>query len=283
MKRIFRDNTILKSRIKMNTIYKTIMLIIALTFTACTDENKNTNEKSVLKVGMELAYPPFEMSTKEGVPSGVSVDMAFALGKYLGRDVVIENIAWDGLIPSLKTNKIDIIISSMTITDERKKVIGFSDGYAKSSLAILANNKSNIVNIDNLNKTGKTVAVKKGSTGHLYAKENLKNATVLVFDKESACVLEVVQGKADGFIYDQLTIYKNWSQHKDTTTPILASFQKDFEHWGIALRKDDENLKKSINEFVAQSKKDGTFDKLSYKYLKEARETFDKLNIPFFF
>jgi len=267
----------------MNHIYKIITLIIALTFTACTDENKNKNVQPTLKVGMELAYPPFEMSTKEGVPSGVSVDMAYALGKYLGREVIIENIAWDGLIPSLKTKKIDIIISSMTITDERKKVIGFSDAYAKSSLAILANNKSNISAIEDLNKVGKTVAVKKGSTGHLYAKDNLKNANVLVFDKESACVLEVVQGKADGFIYDQLTIYKNWVQHKDTTTPILASFQKDFEHWGIALRKDDAELKKSINEFVAQSKKDGTFDKLSYIYLKEARETFDKLNIPFFF
>lgn len=267
----------------MKNIYKIIMLIIALTFTACTDEKKDEANNSILKVGMELAYPPFEMSTKEGVPTGISVDMAYALGKYLDREVVIENIAWDGLIPSLKTKKIDIIISSMTITDERKKVIGFSDAYAKSSLAILANTKSNISNIDDLNKAGKTIAVKKGSTGHLYAKDNLQNANVLVFDKESACVLEVVQGKADGFIYDQLTIYKNWSQHKDTTTPILASFQKDFEHWGIALRKDDLELKSSIDKFVTQSKQDGTFDKLSYKYLKEARETFDKLNIPFFF
>ena len=267
----------------MKNIYKIIMLIIALTFTACTDEKKDEANNSILKVGMELAYPPFEMSTKEGIPTGVSVDMAYALGKYLDREVVIENIAWDGLIPSLKTKKIDIIISSMTITDERKKVIGFSDAYAKSSLAILANTKSNISNIDDLNKAGKTIAVKKGSTVHLYAKDNLQNANVLVFDKESAGVLEVVQGKADGFIYDQLTIYKNWSQHKDTTTPILASFQKDFEHWGIALRKDDVELKSSIDEFIAQSKKDGTFDKLSYKYLKEARETFDKLNIPFFF
>jgi len=259
------------------------MLIVALTFTACTDEEKETQSNTVLKVGMELAYPPFEMSDKDGVPTGVSVDLAYALGEYLGREVVIENIAWDGLIPSLKTSKIDIIISSMTITEERKKAIAFSEGYAKSSLAILANSKSDISTIKDLNKSDKTVAVKKGSTGHLYAKENLKNANILVFDKESTCVLEVVQGKADGFIYDQLTIYKNWAQHKDTTKPILSSFQKDFEHWGIALRKDDKKLQSSINEFVEKSKKDGTFDKLSYKYLKDARETFDTLNIPFFF
>jgi polar amino acid transport system substrate-binding protein len=271
----------------MKIIYMALMLAITLVFTACTDEKDKTfgskDSKPILKVGMELAYPPFEMSDKNGSPTGVSVDLAYALGKYLNREVIIENIAWDGLIPSLKTKKVDIIISSMTINDERKKAIDFSDGYAKSSLAILANKDSDVTTIDDLNNKTKTVAVKKGSTGHLYAKNHLQNANVLVFDKESACVLEVLQGKADGFIYDQLTIYKNWMQHQDKTKPILQSFQKDFEQWGIALRQGEPELKKSINEFIKQSKNDGTFDKLSYTYLKEARESFDQLKIPFFF
>ena len=64
---------------------------------------KKEPAKKVLTVGMELAYPPFEMSDKDGVPQGVSVDFAKALGKHLGREVVIENTAWSGLIPSLKT------------------------------------------------------------------------------------------------------------------------------------------------------------------------------------
>lgn len=110
-----------------------------------------------------------------------------------------------------------------------KKTIDFSNSYAKSSLAILAGINSGILSIQDLNKKDKTVAVKKGSTGHIYAQKHLANANVLVFDKENACVLEVVQGKADGFIYDQLTIYKNWSNNKTTTKPILNSFQKDFE------------------------------------------------------
>jgi len=264
----------------MNKFYIITTLILALLFTGCNDDKK---EQDTLKVGMELAYPPFEMSDKEGNPTGVSVELAYALGKYLDRKVVIENIAWDGLIPSLKTKKIDIIISSMTITDERKKSIDFSNPYAKSSLAILAGKNSGVSSIYDLNQEGKTVAVKKGSTGHIYAKDNLTKANILVFDKESACVLEVVQGKADGFIYDQLTIYKNWSKHQDTTKPLLGSFQKDFEHWGVALRQDEPELKTKINEFIQKAKEDGTFDKLSYKYLKEARETFDNLGISFFF
>ena len=235
-----------------------------------------------LVVGMELQYPPFEMSDKDGKPSGVSVDLAYALGKHLGREVKIENIAWDGLIPSLKTGKVDLIISSMTITEERKKTIDFSIPYAQSSLAILANKNSGVQSMTDLNVAGKKVAVKKGSTGHIYAKDHLKNAEVLVFDKEAACVLEVVQGKVDGFIYDQLTIYKNYAKHMDTTIPLLKSFQKDFEYWGVAIKQDNP-LKADVNKFIEQAKKDGTFETFANKYLTDAKKTFDKLGIPFFF
>jgi len=243
---------------------------------------EGSETKGVLKVGMELAYPPFEMSDKAGNPSGVSVDFAKALGASMGRKVVIENIAWDGLIPSLKTGKIDLIISSMTITDERKKSIDFSIPYAQSSLAILSNKESGITSIKDLNVKGKTVAVKKGSTGHLYARDHLPNAQILVFDKESACVLEVVQGKADGFIYDQLTIYKNYARHKNTTVALLQSFQKDFEYWGVALKKGSP-LKAEVDTFIKKAKADGTFAKFADTYLTDAKKTFDALGIPFFF
>lgn len=269
----------------MKKILSILALVFVFIFTGCTSDDKKQEtkeQKKVLKVGMELAYPPFEMSEKDGTPSGVSVDFAKALGKYLDREVVIENIAWDGLIPSLKTGKVDLIISSMTITEERKKSIDFSIPYAQSSLAVLANKDSAIASIDDLNVAGKKVAVKKGSTGHIYAKDNLSNAEILVFDKEAACVLEVVQGKADGFIYDQLTIYKNYAKNMDTTVPLLKSFQKDFEYWGVAIKQNNP-LKKDVDAFIAQAKKDGTFDTFANKYLTDAKKTFDELNIPFFF
>lgn len=269
----------------MKKIIGLLFIVSAFIFVGCTSQEtpKESKEvKKVLKVGMELAYPPFEMSEKDGTPSGISVDFAKALGKELGREVIIENIAWDGLIPSLKTGKVDLIISSMTITQERKKSIDFSIPYAQSSLAILANKKSGINDIDDLNVAGKKIAVKKGSTGHIYAKDNLSNAEILVFDKEAACVLEVVQGKADGFIYDQLTIYKNYAKNMDTTVALLKSFQKDFEYWGVALKQNDP-LKKDVDAFIKKAKADGTFDAFANKYLTDAKKTFDTLGIPFFF
>lgn len=236
-----------------------------------------------LVVGMELQYPPFEMSDKQGNPTGVSVDLAYALGECLGRDVKIENIAWDGLIPSLKTGKVDLIISSMTITAQRAKTIDFSIPYAQSNLAILTNPSSGVKSISDLNQKGRKIAVKKGTTGHIYASKYLTNADLLVFDKENTAVLEVIQKKADGFLYDQLTIYKNWNKHQKTTVAILEPFQKSPEYWGVAIKKGNDELKSQVNSFIKKAKQDGTFDELSKRYLTEARATFDRLGIKFFF
>jgi len=259
---------------------KQIIALLVTIFFGCT---QLVAEGKPLVIGMELQYPPFEMSNKNGKPSGVSVDLAYALGNYLGREVKIENIAWDGLIPSLKTKKVDLIISSMTITKQRSKTIDFSIPYAQSNLAILTNPSSGVKSITDLNKKGKTIAVKKGTTGHVYASKHLTNAELLVFDKENTAVLEVIQKKADGFLYDQLTIYKNWNKHQKTTVALLEPFQKSPEYWGMAIKKGNSKLKTKVDAFIKQAKGDGTFDKLSKKYLTEARATFDKLGIQFFF
>ena len=235
-----------------------------------------------LVVGMELAYPPFETTDKYGNPSGFSVDMAADLGKYLGREVIIENMAYGGLIPALRTEKIDIILSSMSITDRRKRSINFSTPYAKSNLAILANQNSRIKDPMDLNKRGKKIAVKKGTTGHVVAMKTFPKADILVFEKESACILEVTQGKVDGFIYDPLTILKNWKKNKSTTEPVLKPFEETPQYWAIAYNKNNNELGEKINKFIESYKKDGSLDRLADKYLAEPKEEFEKRDIPFF-
>ncbi|MEG0235125.1 transporter substrate-binding domain-containing protein [Cetobacterium sp.] len=240
------------------------------------------NEKPLI-VGMELAYPPFEMSDENGKPTGISVDMSYALGEYLGRDVIIEDMSYGGLIPALKTKKIDIIISSMSVTDERKQSVNFSTPYAKSYLGMLVNNKSGITNATELNQKGKKVAVKKGTSGHTVAEKYFPNAEIMVFDKESACVLEVSQGKVDAFIYDPLTIYRNWTRNSESTTPLLAQFETESQPWAVAYRKGEEDLGAQIDEFIIEYKANGGFNKLADKYLGEERAFFTEKNVPFFF
>ena len=172
-------------------------------------------------------------------------------GEYIGKEIRIENISFDGLIPSLQTGKADMVMSSMTITEERKETVDFSEPYANALLAVLTNKDSQITSVDDLNQEGKKVAVKTGSTGYLYAQEHLKNAEIIALQDESACVMEVSQGKADGFIYDQLTIYRNWQNNLDTTNAVFIPFQ-DVEPWGIAVKKGNTELKEAIDSVLSQ-------------------------------
>ena len=158
----------------------------------------------------------------------------------------------------------------------------FSDPYAQAQLAILANAQSNIGGIDDLNQAGRKVAVKTGSTGDVFATKNLTNAEIVRLADESACVTEVVQGKADGFLYDQLTIYRNNQKNPDATEAVFIPFQ-DPESWGIAVAKGNDELLAQLNEFIAQSKADGEFDRLTEKHLADEKAAFDELGFKWFF
>ena len=273
---------------KKSLLFLTALAAAAAIMTGCSGKESSSEaggdsqEQEVLTVAMELAYPPFETKDEQGNPSGVSVDFMKDFGEYIGKEIRIENISFDGLIPSLQTGKADMVMSSMTITEERKETVDFSESYANALLAVLTNKDSQITSVDDLNQEGKKVAVKTGSTGYLYAQEHLKNAEIIALQDESACVMEVSQGKADGFIYDQLTIYRNWQNNLDTTNAVFIPFQ-DVEPWGIAVKKGNTELLDQLNEFIETYREDGGFEELTEKYLSEEKEAFEELGFQWFF
>lgn len=235
-----------------------------------------------LRVAMELAYPPFEGKDSAGNPAGVSVTFMQDFADAYGYDLTIENVGFDGLIPSLQTGKADCVMSSITITPEREEEVDFTDPYAMAQLAILVNADSGIESADDLNQKGKTVAVKTGSTGDVYATKNLTEAEIVRLADESACVTEVSQGRADGFLYDQLTIYRNQKANPDTTVAVYIPFQ-DPEAWGIAVKSGNDALREELNEFIAESKQNGEFDRLTEEFLAEEKAAFDDLGFRWFF
>jgi polar amino acid transport system substrate-binding protein len=234
-----------------------------------------------LIIGMELNYPPFEMIDQSGNPTGVGVDMAHALSAYLHRDIQIQNMPFEGLIPALKTGRIDLIISSMTATDERRKSIDFSDPYLSTGLAILVQKNSAIQSIADVDKPGVNIVVKTGTTSAIYCRDHIHNANVLVFPQDSTCALEVIQGKADAFLYDQMSIYQFANKYPDSTRGLLAPFQH--ESWAIGIRKGNTALETQVNAFLADFRAHHGFDQLGDKYLKADKEAFRKMGFPFYF
>jgi polar amino acid transport system substrate-binding protein len=252
-------------------------LLIALVLCA----NSLHAEEKMLNVGAEMNFPPFEMLDAKGQPAGVSIEMATALGQSLHRPVRFQNIPFEGLIPSLKTGKVDLVISSMSVTEDRKKSIDFSDPYLKMGLSILAGKNSDIQSIDDVDKSGHSVAVKKATTGHIYAMQHFKNAKLLVLNEDATCATEVAQGKADCFIYDQVSIFQHWQKYKDVTRAILNPFQT--EEWAIGIQKGNDSLRQQVNSFLKEFKGNGGFDKIGEKYFSENKKAFAELGVPFYF
>lgn len=234
-----------------------------------------------LVVGMELGYAPFEMRGPDNKPDGISVRMAEALAEHLGRPLEIEDIPWDGIIAALQSGKIDLIISSMTETAERAESIDFSDGYVTNGLCMLVAKDSGIESVDDLPESGMTVVVKLATTGHLWAQQELEGVKLTVLDEAATCALEVVQGKADAFIYDQISIFRHWQQNMATTRPILTPIRE--ETWAVGIRKGDDALRVRVNEFLKQFRESGKFDDLADRYMKAERAEFERRGVPFLF
>ena len=274
-------------RMAVGAVAAAAALLLAVGLAGClgggaSTESDGGSADKTLTVAMELAYPPFETRDEAGDAYGISPAFMQRFADEYGYDLVIENTAFDGLIPALQTDKADAVMSSITITDEREAEVDFTDPYAVAQLAILANAQSGIGSIDDLNQPGKTVAVKTGSTGDVYATKNLTNAQIVRLADESACVTEVVQGRADGFLYDQLTIYRNNQANPDTTEAVFIPFQ-DPEYWGVAVADGNDELRAQFNEFIAQCKQDGTFEELTQEFLADEKAAFDELGFRWFF
>ncbi len=238
-------------------------------------------EPALLRVGMDLSYPPFETIGPEGRPAGISVDLAEALGKALGRPVQIENMPFTGLIPALRSGKIDLIISSMTATPERARAVAFSEPYLTTGLAALVPAASTAPDLASIDQPGRTIVVRQGTTGEVFARANVRQAAILNLEKENACVLEVAQGKADAFIYDQMSVFQNAKRHPDKVRALLAPLQK--ESWAIALRPADTELLAGLNAFLTRFRAEGGFTKLADRYLAEEKAAFEAQGIPFVF
>lgn len=226
-----------------------------------------TDGGKTLKVGMDAAYPPFasqDEETKDYV--GYDVDIIRAIGKEEGFDVEINNRAFDGLIPALQSRDIDVAINDITVTDDRKQSVDFSDRYYIAGLGVIVRKgDTRIQTAEDLR--GKTLGVSIGSTGEEAARK-IDGANVRVFNTINEAFLEVQNGGVDAVINDIPTnaYYVMKTGGEKVETAPVALTQEDL---AIAVRKGDTELLKKINDGLAKIKKDGTFTEIYKKWFGE--------------
>ncbi len=244
-----------------------IVVVLLSIFSGC-----NTTEKKddVLRVGMDLQYPPFETVDESGEPTGISVEIAEELGRYLGREVEIVNTSFDTLITALETEDIDVIIGSMSITEERGEKIDFSDPYNYFKIIGLANNdylKDNGYDEDTtfeeIFSNDKTRFV--GITSQVSATiPEEKGFDVLEVPEKSSAVIEVVQGESDILLMSTEVVVGAHKANLNTTTVLFDSAQNS--PIGMGVKKGNSELLDDINKFIAQMESSGFNDKIREEY-----------------
>lgn len=234
---------------------------------------KSTTEdilkRGELRVGFEAGYLPFEMANKKGDFIGFDIDMAKEMAKAMGVKFVPVNTAWDGIIPALVTKKFDIIMSGMTVTQERNLKINFADPYIIVGQTILLNKKHEgvVTSYKDLNDPKFVVTSKLGTTGEQAIKRLIPKATYKSFEVESEAALEVLTGKADATVYD-LPFCATFMAQRGEGKLIFLDEPFTFEPLAWAIRKGDPDFLNWLNNFLRQVKNDGRYDQIYNKWIK---------------
>jgi polar amino acid transport system substrate-binding protein len=226
-------------------------------------------KKGELRVGFEAGYMPFEMTNNKGKFVGFDLDMAKEMAKAMGVKFVPVNTAWDGIIPSLITNKFDIIMSGMTVTQERNLKINFADPYIIIGQTILLNKKhaGKITSFKDLNNPKYIVTSKLGTTGEQAVKRLIPKCNYKSFETEPEAALEVVNGKADAFVYD-LPYCVVFMAQQGAGKLVFLNEPFTFEPLAWAVKKGDPDFMNWLNNFLKQIKNDGRYDRIYNKWIR---------------
>ncbi len=219
-----------------------------------------------LRVGFESGYVPFEMTNKKGEFIGFDMDYGRRLAKAMGVKFVPVNTAWDGIIPALVTDKFDIIMGGMTITQERNLKISFADPYIVVGQTILLNKKhaGKVKSYKDLNNKKYVLTSRMGTTGEQAIKKHIPRATYKGFESEAEAGLEVINGKADALVYDLPFVgFLYASQGQGKTVFLEKPFTYEPLAW--AINQGDPDFLNFLNNFLRQSKGDGFYQK-TYDY-----------------
>ena len=242
--------------------------------TADTTAAEKTEETSAEAAGTEAAggvlvmatnaeFPPYEFHDG-GEIVGIDAEIAKAIADELGMELEIEDIAFDSIIPEITSGKADMGLAGMTVTEDRKQSVDFTDTYAKASQKIIVKEDSAIASPDDL--TGVIVGVQQGTTGDIYVSDlEADGTTVERYNKGFEAVQALSQGKIDAVVIDGEPA-KTFVAQTEGLKILEESFTD--EEYAIAVKKGNTELLEKINGALKTLKDNGTLDEIVAKYIK---------------
>ncbi|WP_018130334.1 basic amino acid ABC transporter substrate-binding protein [Effusibacillus pohliae] len=217
-------------------------------------------------VGTDAAYAPFESQNEKGEIVGFDVDLLKAIADKAGFKVTFKNTPWEGIFTNLQNGDRDILISAITITDERKKSMDFSEPYFEAKQLIAVPKDSKIAKFEDLK--GKKVGVQTGTTGDDVVSKLLgkDNPNVKRFESTPLALKELANGGVEAVVADNGVVINYVKNNSDKGFKMIddPSFEKEF--YGIAVKKGNKELLDKINDGLKKIKDDGTYKKIYDQY-----------------
>lgn len=244
-----------------------LALFVILPGVASADTLDDILDRGALRVGLEPGYMPFEMTNQRGEIIGFDVDMAKRMAKAMNVKLELVSTAWDGIIPGLITKKYDIIMSGMTLTQERNLKVNFASPYIVVGQTILIKKEyqDQVKSYKDLNDPKFKVASKLGTTGEQAVKRMIPKATYVSFDTEQEGVMDLINGKVDAFVYD-LPFMAIANAQKNNGKLVFLDKPFTYEPLAWAINRGNSDLLNWLNNFMNQIKSDGTYDKIYEKW-----------------
>ncbi len=248
-----------------------LALVMVLSLVACGGKSGgdlNTVEAGKLHMSTNAAFPPYEMMTDDGGFEGIDVEVAEAIAKKLGLELVVDDMSFDAALTAVQTGQSDIAMAGITVTDDRLEVMDFSDSYATGVQVVIVKEDSPIASVDDLSNA-EMIGCQKATTGYIYCSDTPENGGygedhVTAYDTGALAVMALVNGQVDAVVIDNEPAKAYVAEN-----PGLKILDTEFavEDYAIGFAKGNTALKDAVNDAMAELKADGTFQSIVDKYI----------------
>ena len=221
-----------------------------------------TVEAGKLTMATNAAFPPYEMTTDAGEFEGIDIETAQAIADKLGLELQIDDMDFDAALLSVQQGKADIVMAGVTVTDERKAVMDFSDSYATGIQSIIVPEGSDIASPDDL--AGKKIGTQRGTTGYIYCSDDFGDNAVVAYDDGLTAVQALNNGQVDAVVIDNAP-----AKEFVAANPGLVLLDTSYaeEDYAIGMAKGNTALEDAVNAALEELKADGTLQSIVDKYI----------------
>lgn len=225
---------------------------------------------STVRIGTEGAYPPFNLIDSNGELQGFDIDIAKALCEQMKVTCTFVAQDWDGIIPALLANKYDAIIASMSITEERKLKVDFSDKYYNTPAHFVTASSGGVTDTSPAGMAGKTIGAQSSTIHATYLEDIYSGASIKLYATQDEANLDLASGRLDAVLADSIVLLEWMKTDEGKCCAFIGedviSVKYFGEGVGVALRQDDDDLREMFNAAIAEIRANGTYERINAKY-----------------